>query len=118
MCWRKRARLLVTISFVLLLAPSIASRPRKMQRLSAGSWGGNDIRLEVGPRCPTIEYVCANATINGPFTINNRGRFIWRGVHNQEHGGPIRLNERRNSRAAIYSGWIKGDTMSLTVKFA
>jgi hypothetical protein len=118
MFWLDRNRLLVIISLVLLIVSSAAARPRKMQRLPTGTWGGLHIRIEVGPRSATIDYDCANGTIDGPFTIDNKGRFTWRGTHNQEHGGPIRSDEQSNGRRAIYSGWIKGDTMTLTVKLA
>jgi len=118
MFWRNRNRLLVIISLVLLIVSSAASRPRKMQRLATGTWGGSHIIIEVGPRSATIDYDCANGTIDGPFSIDNKGRFTWRGTHNREHGGPIRIDEKPNSRPAIYSGWIKGNTMTLTVKLA
>ena len=118
MFWRNRNRLLVIISLVLLLVSSAASRPRKMQRLPTGTWGGAHIRIEVEPRSATIDYDCANGTIDGPFTIDSKGRFTWRGTFNREHGGPIRIDEKPNSRPAIYSGLIKGDTMTLTVKLA
>jgi len=118
MFWRNRNRLLVILSLVLLIAFSVASRPRKMQRLPTGAWGGPHISISVGSRSATIDYDCANGTIDGPFKIDSKGRFTWRGTHNREHGGPIRIDEKPNSRPAIYSGWIKGDTMTLTVKLA
>ena len=118
MFWRNRNRLLVIISLVLLITSLASSRPRKMQRLSSGTWGGPHIRIEVGQGSATIEYDCANGTIDGPFTVDSKGRFSWRGTHNREHGGPIRIDEKPNSRAAIYSGFVKGDTMTLTVKLA
>ena len=118
MFWRNRNRLLVTISLVLLITSLAESRPRKMQHLSSGTWGGPHIRIEVGQGSATIEYDCANGTIDGPFTLDSKGRFNWRGTHNREHGGPIRIDEKPNSRAAIYSGFVKGDTMTLTVKLA
>lgn len=118
MFWRNRNRLLVILSLVLLIVSSAASRPRKMQRLATGTWGGPHIRIEVEPRSATIDYDCANGTIDGPFSIDSKGRFNWRGTHNREHGGPIRIDMKRDSRPAIYSGWIKGDTMTLTVKLA
>lgn len=113
-----RNRLLVIVSLVLLITSAAASRPRKMQRLHPGSWGGPHIRIDVEPRSATIDYDCANGTIDGPLTIDSKGRFTWRGTHNREHGGPIRIDEQSNGRPAIYSGWIKGDTMTLTVKLA
>ena len=118
MLWRKQKRLLVVLSLVLLVVASAASRPRKMQRLSTGEWGGSHINIQVGPHSATIEYDCANGTIAGPLSIDSKGRFTWRGTHNREHPGPIRVDEESNSRPAIYSGWIKGDTMTLTVKLA
>jgi hypothetical protein len=118
MFWGNRNKVLVIVSLVLLIVSSAASRPRKMQRLATGSWGGPHIRIEVGPRSATIDYDCANGTIEGPFTIDSKGRFTWRGTHNREHGGPIRSDQKPNTRPAIYSGWIKGDTMTLTVKLA
>jgi hypothetical protein len=118
MFWGKRNKVLVIVSLVLLIVSSAASRPRKMQRLATGSWGGPHIRIEVGPRSATIDYDCANGTIEGPFTIDSKGRFTWRGTHNREHGGPIRIDQKPNTRPAIYSGWIKGDTMTLSVKLA
>ena len=111
-------RILVLVSLVLLIGSSAASRPRKMQRLHPGSWGGLHIRIDVAQRSASIDYDCANGTIDGPLTIDRKGRFTWRGTHNREHGGPIRVDEKPNGRPAIYSGSIKGDTMTLTVKLA
>jgi hypothetical protein len=89
-----------------------------MQRISTGSWGGPHIRIEVGPRSATIEYDCANGTIDGPLTFDSRGRFTWRGTHNREHAGPIRADEGSNGQPAVYTGTVKGDTMVLTLKLA
>lgn len=89
-----------------------------MQRISPGTWGGLHIRIEVGQSSATIEYDCAHGTIEGPFDIDSKGQFTWRGSHMREHGGPIRKDENRSGRPAIYSGSIKDDTMTLTVKLA
>lgn len=118
MFWRNRNGFLIIISLTLLIVSSAAARPRKMQRLSTGTWGGSHIRIEVGPRSAAIDYDCANGTIDGPFTLDSKGRFSWRGSHNREHGGPIRIDEKPNGRPAVYSGAVKGDTMTLTVKLA
>lgn len=87
-----RKRLLVLVSLVLVIVSFAAARPRKMQRLQTGSWGGSHIRIEVGPGSATIDYDCANGTINGPLTMDSKGHFTWRGFHNREHGGPIRID--------------------------
>lgn len=118
MFWLNRNRLIVLVSLVLLISSVVAARPRKMQRLQTGTWGGSHISIEVGPGSATINYDCANGTINGPLTIDSKGRFNWRGTHNRERPGPMRIDETSNSRPAIYSGQIKGDTMTLTLKLA
>lgn len=110
-------RFLALVTLILLIGSLAAARPRRMQRLQTGSWGGSHIRIDVGASSATIDYDCANGTINGPLTIDRNGHFTWRGSHNREHGGPIRIDEN-NERPAIYSGSIKGDTMTLTVKLA
>jgi hypothetical protein len=116
MFWMDRKRLLLGVSLVVLIVSSTTARPRKLQRLQKGIWGGPHIRISVGPGSATIDYDCANGTIAEPLTPDSRGHFTWRGTHNREHGGPIRMDEQSNGRPAIYSGWIKGDTMNLTVK--
>jgi len=115
---RNRIKLLVLVSFVLIIAASAASRPRKMQRISTGSWGAPHIRIDVGQNSATIDYDCANGTINGPLTLDSKGRFTWRGTHRREGPGPIRVESESAGQPAIYTGSVKGDTMILTVKLA
>lgn len=113
-----RTKILVLVSLVLLIASSAASRPRKMQRLSTGSWGAPHIRIDVTEQSATIDYDCANGTIDGPLTFDSKGHFSWRGTHHRERPGPIRIDDNSSSRPAVYTGSIKGDTMTLTVKLA
>lgn len=110
-----RNRLVVVLSLVLLLVSSAASRPRKMQKLSAGTWGGPNVRIEVEASSARIDYSCANGTIAGPLTFDSKGRFTWRGFHTREGPGPIRVADGHGS-PALYTGSVKGDTMTLTVK--
>ena len=111
-------RLLLGLSLVVLIAGPAVSKPRKAQRLATGPWGGPHIRIEVGARSASIEYDCASGAISGPLTLDSRGRFTWRGTHHREHAGPIRVGEQGNDRAATYSGFVKGDSMTLTVKLS
>lgn len=115
---KNRIRILVVVSFVLVIAVSAASRPRKMQRVSTGSWGAPHIRIEVGQHSATIDYDCANGNIDGPLTLDSKGRFTWRGTHRREGPGPIRVDMESDGQPAIYTGSVKGDTMILTVKLA
>lgn len=109
-------RLLVLVSFALLISYSAESRPRKMQRLSQGTWGGSQIRINIGQPNASLDYPCASGTIEGPLTFDSKGRFTWRGTHSSEQPGPVRVGQDSDSKPAIYTGSIKGDTMTLTVK--
>ena len=103
--------------FVLLLPVTfMTARTQKMQRVATGVWGGQHISIQVGSRSATIEYDCANGVIDGPLTIDASGNFNWRGKHRMERGGPVRQDEKPNEHAATYTGTIKGNTMTLTLK--
>lgn len=115
MVWHQRQRILVLVGLTLLLVSLAAARPRKMQRLPTGTWGGQHIRIEVGPTAATIDYDCATGSIAGPFKLDSKGRFNWRGRHMQEHGGPVRRDEDSSGQPATYSGSVHGDVMTLTV---
>lgn len=113
-----RIKLLILVCVVLLIAATGMSSSRRVQRLATGSWGGMHIRLAVEQGAATIDYDCASGTIDGPLTISRNGRFSWRGTHTRERGGPIRMDEQSNGQSALYTGWVKGDTMTLTVRLA
>lgn len=115
---QKRTKLIILVSLVLVIAASVASRPRRMQRLSTGSWGGPHIRMQVESGSATIDYDCAHGTITGPLTFDSKGRFIWRGTHTREGPGPIRVGQESNGSAATYTGSVTGDKMTLTVKLS
>jgi hypothetical protein len=87
-----------------------------MQRIPAGVWGGDHIRIEVGAKSATVEYDCAHGKIEGPLTVDSQGRFNLRGTHTPERGGPVRADESARSQPATYTGSISGDKMTLTLK--
>lgn len=89
-----------------------------MQRLTAGTWGGLHIIINVDQRSASISYDCATGAITGPLTIGRSGRFSWRGTFQREHPGPTRRDEAPNESSAVYSGTVVGDEMKLNVKRA
>jgi hypothetical protein len=103
--------LLIKGSFVFLLLMSAG-----MQRIPAGVWGGQHINIEVGEKSATIEYDCASGVINGPLVLDANGRFNLRGTHKMERGGPIRADDDTKSQPATFTGSIKDNTMTLTLK--
>ena len=87
-----------------------------MQRIPAGVWGGDHIRIEVGAKSATIEYDCAHGVIQGPLTVDGQGRFNLHGTHTPERGGPVRADAPDRSQRATYTGSISGDKMTFTLK--
>ena len=105
-----------TAVLVLLLVISMASANAQKTRIATGVWGGLHVNLEVGRNSAKIEYDCAHGAIEEPLVVDGNGKFELRGTFTQERGGPVRADETPESRAATYSGTIKGNTMTLTLK--
>ena len=104
------------ILLLLLLVVSVSAKIQKMQRIPSGSWGGQHISLDVGSKSATIEYDCASGVINGPLVVDADGHFNLRGTHRPERGGPVRADDNSAGHPATYTGTIKGNTMTLTLK--
>jgi len=73
--------------------------------------------MNVDKRSATIEYDCAHGGIEGPLAVGGDGKFHLRGTFTPERGGPVRANNVPQDQPATYSGEIKGNTMTLTLKF-
>lgn len=101
---------------ITLLLIVIGVGSQKMQRIATGVWGGQHINLEAGEKSATIEYDCANGSIDGPLVVDGNGKFNWRGTHRMERGGPIRADEKPKEYPATYTGSVNGNTMTLTLK--
>ena len=101
---------------ILLAIGSVIARAPKMQRIATGTWGGEHIRIKVGATSATIEYDCAHGVIDGPLVVDNDGNFNLHGKHMRERGGPVRADENPKGEQATYTGSVKGNTMTLTLK--
>jgi hypothetical protein len=112
MCLQKSLGVLL----LLLLAVSVFGKIQKMQRIAPGLWGGQHISINVGPKYAKIEYDCASGVIDGPLVVDATGHFNLRGTHRMERGGPVRANDNPPEHPATYTGTIKGNTMTLTLK--
>jgi hypothetical protein len=100
----------------LLLFVSVTAETRKMQRIPVGNWGGQHINMKVNAKSATIEYDCASGVIQGPLVVGRDGTFNLRGIHRMLRGGPVRADEKPNEVPAVYTGSIKGNTMTLNLK--
>ena len=90
----------------------------KQQRIATGVWGGQHINIKVGANSATIEYDCASGVIDGPLVVDSDGNFKLHGTHHMERGGPVRSDEEPRQEPATYTGSIKGNTMTLTLKLS
>lgn len=103
------------LSVVILLAMS-SVMVQRTHRIAKGVWGGPHINIKVGTKSAAIEYDCASGVIDGPLIVDGDGHFSLRGTHTMERGGPVRADESPKTQTASYTGSIKGNTMTLTLK--
>jgi hypothetical protein len=105
----------LTVAFIFdVMGP--AAYARDVDRaVSAGVWGGEHLRVEVTSTGATLEYDCATGAISQRLRLDKRGRFIAKGTHAAERGGPTRIDATAAPARARYAGVVKGDTMTLTV---
>ena len=94
----------------------VSAGSQKTKRLAAGIWGGPHVFIDVGSQSAKVEYDCAHGAIEGPLVVDSEGKFEWRGTFTPERGGPVRAGGSERSQPATYSGEIKGDTMTLSMK--
>ena len=83
--------------------------------LANGGWGGPNIALIVNETRAEINYACAHGSITERIVPDGEGKFVVKGFHVAERGGPIRHDEDQSGQAALYEGTIDGETMTLTV---
>ncbi|HEV8231858.1 MAG TPA: hypothetical protein VGQ75_05890 [Thermoanaerobaculia bacterium] len=93
----------------------VAPRPTNESPIPLGLWGGNHVSLLVTETGGSLEYDCAHGKIGQPLVADSAGRFDLSGTHTREHGGPIREDEKADTRPARYRGTTDGRTMTLTV---
>ena len=101
--------LIVTGSIVMALGQT-------PDRVDAGTWGGNHLRLEVRENDAAVEFDCGHGAIAGALTLNKDRRFDVSGTWVREGHGPIRVGRSPAPRPARYEGEIKGKTLTLKVR--
>lgn len=101
------------VSLALINLP--VSAKLKKRGLSPGLWGGEHISLKVSAKGAQVEYDCAHASIDRAIVLDQNGHFNVSGRQFQERGGPVRRGAP-SSYPVIFSGEVKDQTMTLTVK--
>ena len=92
--------------------PSTATASNRLPR---GTWGGLHVNLEISDNETSLEFDCAHGAITEPILLDSDGHFEVRGSYTREGPGPVREGARNQSNA-IYSGVVKGGTMTLSIR--
>ena len=107
--------ILVSLSCGLPLTVDAAGSKKKNRKIKDGLWGGSHISMEVERGKARLQFDCANAEITSRLITDSAGRFELSGRYTQEHGGPVRLDQKPKYQEALFTGTLKGDTLDLAI---
>jgi hypothetical protein len=71
--------------------------------------------MEVTAEKTRVDYDCAHGAIPSRILLDSRGRFVAKGTHFEEHGGPSRQGDEGHSYPVHFRGSVRGKNMTLTV---
>lgn len=89
--------------------------PKEQNRVTIGTWGGQNIRLNLTDSGAELQFSCAHGTINQPLTVDDEGRFNAKGTFVAETPGPLREDRPPKTQPALYEGSVKNQDMTLKV---
>jgi hypothetical protein len=109
---------------MIMLGPVTACNYDKMnitstqlnQQLEPGTWGGQNIRLNITADGGLIDFSCAHGELSEPFKLDREGHFDIRGTYTPESHGPTRQGAEPVALAAHYFGTIIDDVMNLQIR--
>lgn len=107
-------RLLVIVTGILAVTFTACSEDPVRPIPIEGQWGADGLIVVIEHHGGTLEYDCAQGTIDEPVVLNSRGRFDVLGTHTPDCGGPCPPGEPI-VRPSRYQGSIVGDTLLITV---
>lgn len=93
----------------------IATMSEAQHKVAVGKWGGQNAQLDVSESGAQIRFSCAHGNIEQPLTLDTEGRFSAKGTFVAGSMGPTREDDPPKSRAAVYSGVVHDNVMTLTV---
>jgi hypothetical protein len=101
------------LAFALGLAWS-CSAAADLDRVPAGVWGGEHLRLTVTDTGGASEFDCAHGSLDSALAVDGEGRFDVPGTLVRE-GGPTREDAAEAPEIVRYSGRTDGRAMELEV---
>lgn len=121
-------KVLLTISLGCLLALSIFVEVVNAMRVAdsinqnrstpaelIGTWGGDNLLVEITAEGATIDFGCARGSISEKILPDSHGKFSVKGFYKAETGGPTRQGNEAGE-PAIYEGTITGHKLTFEVK--
>jgi hypothetical protein len=84
-------------------------------QLEPGTWGGQNIRLDITADGGSLDFSCAHGELSEPFKLDRQGHFDVRGSYTPEGHGPTRQDAEPVALAAHYWGVVVDDVMNLQV---
>jgi hypothetical protein len=88
---------------------------QQQNRVAAGNWGGQNVRLDVTEGGAQLQFNCSRGTIDEPLVLDQEGRFSAKGTFVQGVMGPLREDNPPKAQAAVYSGVVHDKSMTLTI---
>jgi hypothetical protein len=90
--------------------------PTGPSSLADGTWGGEHIAMTIAASTTHLEFDCAHGDIPGVVSLDADGRFTAAGTFVRDRGGPVREGDVPDSHPASYSGSVRTDTMTLSIR--
>src|SRR5689334_9362698 len=94
---------------------TMATMSQEKRLVANGSWGGQNVQLDVSEAGAQLRFSCARGKIEQPLTLDAEGRFSAEGTFVAQGMGPVREDDPPKSRPAVYSGVVHDKVMRLTV---
>jgi hypothetical protein len=90
-------------------------KPKEQNRVTAGTWGGQNVSLNVSGSGAEVQFSCAHGSIDQPLVLNSDGRFSAKGTFIAETPGPTYEDNPPKKQPALYSGTVIDQDMTLVV---
>jgi hypothetical protein len=114
---RKILMAIVTVVAMLAAMPAASSLAAKKTRLRGNIWGSEQAIVTVTAKGATIEFECADGTIDEPLTINKDGTFDLSGTFTPRSHGPTRDDGPAQVKSR-YAGRSDGNSLEFTIKLS
>jgi hypothetical protein len=87
----------------------------EQNKVTTGSWGGQNISMQVTDAGAELQFSCAHGNISQPIALDSKGGFSVKGVFIPETPGPTREDIPPANRPALYSGSVRDQSMTLNL---